>query len=282
MSDPEIKDSGDDSFDSFDSPIHTPIEFETTNSKKRNKKPSTSSESPSPVQKPKSNKFRKTSHETYSDMDEATKNFFKDLILQSEERTQSVVKSEVASVKSDFVKAINNLEGKILSLKLELDAVNASLRKKNIIIQGLKEKKDETWKDLGTAITDFYTQLGITEKPDYDDCYRIGKPVAGKERPVMLKLLRQRDKKLIMSHRKNLKGTLIFVNDDQPKDVRKKLSVLRSKERDLRKQYPGARIFIRNQTLILKDRSISKQYIVNASDQIAEKLWTTRDSTMEY
>jgi hypothetical protein len=201
MSDPEIKDSGDDYFDSFDSNIHPPIKFENSNSKKRNKKPSTSRESPSPVQKPKSNKFRKTVHETYSDMDEATKNFFKDLIMQSEERPQSV-KSEVASVKNDFVKAINNLEGRIVSLKLELVAVNASLRKKNISIQGLKEKKDETWKDLGTAIIDFYTQLGITEKPDYDDCYHNGKPVAGKERPVMLKFLRQRDKTLIMSQKK--------------------------------------------------------------------------------
>jgi hypothetical protein len=114
------------------------------------------------------------------------------------------------------------------------------------------ERKYETWSDLEKVIGEFYKQLGISGNPDYNDCYRIGKPSASTNRPILLKLLRLRDKKLIMSKKKNLKGTTIYVNDDNPKDVRKKLSILRSKEREMRDQQPHARVFIRNQVLYVK------------------------------
>jgi hypothetical protein len=85
-----------------------------------------------------------------------------------------------------------------------------------------------------------------------------------------------------MSKKKNLKGTTIFVNDDNPKDVRKKLSILRSKEREMRDQQPHARIFISNQTLYVKSSSSTKQYVVDGNDQITDRPRTSLDHAMDY
>jgi hypothetical protein len=270
MSETEDKDLSSDSFDSCDSPIPLPIERELGNRRKRPKQ-SSSSGSPSPtVQNPRALKLQRTSTAIDScKMDDATKTFFKNIILESEERTQNVIKSEVTSVKDELVTTINLLEVKVQHLQSELDNMHSNLRKKNIIIQGIPEKKDESWKELENA--DFYLKLGITDKPDYDDCFRLGKRTTGKPRPILLKLIRQRDKTNIMSRRKQLKGTSIFANDDNPKEVRKQLSLLRLKEKQLRQQYPDARIWTRNQILIFTRGDITKRYIVNQRDEIVEK-----------
>jgi hypothetical protein len=150
---------------------------------------------------------------------------------------------------------------------------------KNIIIQGIPHKKDETWKDLELVLKDVFMKLKINEKLDYDEWYRIG-PYSSTTRPIMLKLLRQKDKKMIMANRKNLKGTTIYINDDNPKDVRKKLAILRSRERQLRIENPTSKIFIRNQVLIYRNGATTKHFIVDKNDDIIEK--SRQEPGMEY
>jgi hypothetical protein len=280
MSNTEARDSDNDFFDSCSSPTPQKSVLEQINPKKRPKEPSTSSESPSPtVQKPKTTKLRRTSNVSSETMDPAMQKFFRDLILESEERTKNVIKSETASVKDSVSKAIDSLEKTVNVLKQELETLHAKLRMKNIIIQGIPHKKDETWKDLELVLKDVFMKLKINEKLDYDECYRIG-PYSSTTRPIMLKLLRQKDKKMIMANRKNLKGTTIYINDDNPKDVRKKLAILRSRERQLRIENPTSKIFIRNQVLIYRNGATTKHFIVDENDDIIEK--SRQEPGMEY
>jgi hypothetical protein len=155
------------------------------------------------------------------------------------------------------------------------------MRKRNVVRQGWPEKSNETWKDLEKVVGDLFGKLGIPDKPDFDDCYRMGRFSSTKCRPIMLKLLRQRDKKQIMSRRKYLKGTSIFVNDDNPRDVRKKLSILRTKEKELRREQPGAKIYTRNQTLFIRNGSNILQYSVNEDDHVIERPQTSTHA-MDY
>jgi hypothetical protein len=126
MSDNEARNS---ESDSLDSPIPILREAELSNSKKRplTQSPQSDSSISPTVQKNTTTKFRKVLSTT---MDAATKKFFQDLILQSEERTKTVIQSEVASVKKDLVKVIDSLESRVLGLQLELEKVNGNLRKK--------------------------------------------------------------------------------------------------------------------------------------------------------
>jgi hypothetical protein len=107
----EARDSDNDFFNSCSSPTPQKSLLEQINPTKRPKEPSTSSESPSPtVQKPKTTKLRRTSNVPSETMDPAMQKFFRDLILESEERTKNVIKSETASVKDSVSKAIDSLE----------------------------------------------------------------------------------------------------------------------------------------------------------------------------
>jgi hypothetical protein len=222
MSNPETIDSDKSSdTESFYSHLNSSKTSVTKNSKKRPRplNNSTSSSSPSPtVQKsiPKLLKQGETDFSTltFNEMDEGMKNVFKNLILKSEERIKSEitdVRKDMADFKTEVMGQIGFINSEAQLMKIEFSKVTSQLRKKNLVIQGLREKKQESWKDLEVAIDELYKKLGIPVKPDYDDCFRLGKPNVGKVRPVLLKLIRLRDKKLIMSLTKNLKGSNIFV-----------------------------------------------------------------------
>jgi 3'-phosphoadenosine 5'-phosphosulfate sulfotransferase len=281
MSNSEAKDSSDNSeTDSFYSPVNSSKISETHNAKKRTRLEiaSTSSDSPSPVQnrivKILKQGDRDSSTLSSNKMDDAMKTFFKELVMKSEERIKSEisdVKNELEAFKQQFIEKVEFVNVKMESLKLEVSEVSYQMRKKNVIIHGLPEKKNEGWVDLEAAVADLYKQLGLPCNPDFDDCFRLGKPAEGKMRPVLLKLIRFRDKKLIMSQTKSLKGTKIYINDDQSKDERKKLSILRLKERELRKDHPEARVYIRGQILIYKKGTTTKIYQVNADLKVTEQ-----------
>jgi hypothetical protein len=285
-----IDPDGNSDSDSFYSPTNSAKTSDEQNTKKRprHKNSSNSSDSPSPTVQNRIVKVIKqgdldTSTFSSNKMDEAMKTFFKDLVLKSEER----IKSEISDIRQDFVnfrsevfQKISVINAQVQSLKLELKSVATQIRKKNLIIQGLPEKKDETWMDLEKSVTELYEKLGISVKPDYDDCFRLGKPQLGKVRPIILKLIRLKDKKMILSQTKKLKGTNIYVNEDHDKDDRRKLSILRAKERELRKDNPEAQVYIRGQTLIFKKGSTSQFFNVNETMQVKERTQSSLDMGM--
>jgi predicted nuclease with TOPRIM domain len=145
------------------------------------------------------------------------------------------VRKDFALFNTDLIDKLSRVDTQVQKFQLELHKVN----KQNLIIQGLKKKKHETWKNLETVIKDLYKKLRLEGTAGYDDCFRLGKP-KDKARPVLLKLIRQRDKKLIMSHTKNLKGSNTYMNDDLSGEES------RIEEGSPRgtSQHPAARVFL--------------------------------------
>jgi hypothetical protein len=286
-SDPDLNSDSD--TESFYSPINSSKTSETPNVKKR---PclltSTSSDSPSPKVQNAVKKVRQsrtdTPPSTLNKMDAEMQNFFKDQILKSEGRIKNElmdVRKAMSDFKIEVIDRVNSVNTQVLRLKLELDGVTAQLRKKNLIIQGLPEKKDESWNDLENAIKELYEKLSIPGTPDFDDCFRLGKPAEGKIRPVILKLIRIRDKKMLLAQTRKLKGTKIFVNEDHSIEERKMLSILRSREKELRRDHPEARVYIRGKNLIFKKGLNSQIFFVNGAMQLEQKQRGTQDNDME-
>ena len=61
---------------------------------------------------------------------------------------------------------------------------------------------------------------GARDRIEFQRIHRLGKPVAGKSRPIIARLLRYTDKELIMDQaRKNLKGKDFSIFDDIPKEL---------------------------------------------------------------
>ncbi|KAH3751614.1 hypothetical protein DPMN_186182 [Dreissena polymorpha] len=77
-------------------------------------------------------------------------------------------------------------------------------------------------------------KLGLKlESKDVDVAHRLGKYAPNKNRPVIVKFVRQQTKIDIMQRAKLLKGTGVFINEDLTKINAEVLSSLRLKEPDL-------------------------------------------------
>jgi hypothetical protein len=252
--------------ESLQNPFATAI-----NLKKRPLHKSSSSESPStPVQKNKCATIKRHVEYQGTKMDDATRKFFENIVKASEERTANLIKTEIASVKNDLSKKVCSLEVEVTNLKRDLQRANSELRKRNLLIEGIPEKTGEIWKDTEQHVKDLFKKIGIPENTEFDECFRIGKPIPGKVRPILLKLMKLRDKRLITSNCKHLKGTKIYVNEDLTKEQRTMNAILRKKQKELKSTHPGATVYIRNGQLLFTNGLTFKRFEVTSQNIIRE------------
>jgi hypothetical protein len=250
----------------------------SSQSKKRPLETSPNSESPPNSVQTGQGKFVKVhrtgdlQNKSDADMNEATKKFLENLLGKSEGKIVSqinevktevsLLKSDIAAVRIDVLKKVSKLEKQVEALKTDLEKAQSELRKKNVLIEGVPEQENERWRDTELLVDGFFQKLGLSESPLIDDCFRIGNSTPGKIRPILLKLIRFKDKKLIMENRMKLKGTKMYVNDDLTKQQRVQNAVLRKKEKELRRDNPGAKVYSRTSMLILKEGTRTVRYTV--------------------
>jgi hypothetical protein len=229
------------------------------------------------VQKPVS-KVLRTDNFKGSKMDEATKRFFQELVTNSGERTAKNIKEQNVLMIEELNKHTKVFAVEIANLKKQLEQANWELRKKNIAIQGVAEKAGESWKDVHDIIVDLSKQLGLPSTMDYDEAFRLGPAARGKIRPILVKLLRTREKKLIFANSKKLRGSNIYINDDLLKEKRAKKGQLRPKAKELRKADPGATVKLTNSSLFFKSVTSKAVYFVDGDGNIQQK---THGSSMD-
>jgi hypothetical protein len=275
------------------SPVESTV-HRRSESKKRPLIPSSSSDSPSPTVQKTVQKTKRIDTGNYSstisnnEMDEKTKDFFRELIKgsevstarliqQSEERTANLIKSETTNIVCELTQ---NYQQKLSEIQKEIRQIDNEVRKKNVWIHGLPEVANEKWQDLDKAIVDLRTQMGLSKDFDYDDVFRVGKPRVGHTRPVLMKLVRLRDKKLMMSKRGTLKGTKIFLSDDVPKDTRIKDGILRQAAKKLQQDFAGSKSQIRRGILLHQMGSVTESYHVDDKGQVV-KTQREREHRME-
>jgi hypothetical protein len=134
-----------------------------------------------------------------------------------------------------------NLEKVVTDLNKNLQKIESNDMKRNIIIYGYDEKARENWKELDAKLEDLRLKLGLGQKIDYDLAFRLGKPRPGESRPILIKLLRTRDKFEILSAAKNLKGTNIYIHQDMTPEDRKTNALLRKHIKDVKQTNPDAK-----------------------------------------
>jgi hypothetical protein len=119
-------------------------------------------------------------------------------------------------------------EAKVEKLNNEVHKISRRERQRNIVIFGVKEGATEKWTDVESHIAGLASKLGITQI-DYDQAFRLGKRMAGKTRPILVKLLRTRDRLHILGLRNKLKGSKIFISEDKDQNERMKDKILRNR-----------------------------------------------------
>jgi hypothetical protein len=173
------------------------------------------------------------------------------LIKESEERSARLLTVKLQPL-SDLVTKVGIIEKTVSNLKLNLSKLETRDRKKNIVIFGIKEPENESARHILSALEGLSNSLGLQKAFDYDDAFRMGKKDSTKDRPLLVKLLRYRDKQELMRSRMNLKGTSISVKDDCTPEERKMEAALRKKKYEIMRTTPTAECRIRGEVLVVQ------------------------------
>lgn len=118
----------------------------------------------------------------------------------------------------------SDLEEYILSL-------DSSTRKRNLVISGLGENKNESSDSLLLLVYNFIQPYVETlELDDIDIVYRLGRPT-GKSRPILCKFVREKTRNDVAAIRPNLNDEdserRIYLNDDLPQLINERKSDFR-------------------------------------------------------
>ena len=108
------------------------------------------------------------------------------------------------------------LEERITHLERDLEEAQQYSRRTNILIHGVKEEKDE---DTDRISHDLFTeQMGVPiVDRDIARSHRLGRKVAGVNRPIIVRLLSYRQKKAVYDQKKQLKGSGFVVTENLTK-----------------------------------------------------------------
>ena len=133
---------------------------------------------------------------------------------------------------SDLKQRTKANEHDVMELQKQLLYMETYPRRENVKILGIKEEEDANQASVSQQAAEntreivykfMEEQLKIDQprkKIEFQRSHRLGKPNAGKSRPIIARFLRYSDKELVMVQaRKNLQGTDFAVFDDIPKTL---------------------------------------------------------------
>ncbi|OXA45315.1 hypothetical protein Fcan01_19917 [Folsomia candida] len=195
-----------------------------------------------------------------------------ELFSKSESRIRKIITDELKPIKdrvTDELKKVNST----------LETVQRAEKRNNIIVRGIKESENENYRDRDNIVDQLCKTMKIS-KLDYDYAIRVGRKRPDYTRPLLVRCLRSHEKSNLMSSRKKLKGSSIFVNHDLTHTQRQQQAALRSKKLQLEKEKPNVQCTILTGKMRVKiGENVS---IIYAEDLISDGSFqprTTRNDT---
>lgn len=147
-------------------------------------------------------------------------------ICTSDDFLNSIASTITSTINDEFGQKIKKLEVENRELKEQIlsqdkllknlsnkyDRLDQQLRNKTIRIYGIKEHKKE---NLCQVVTDFVkSNMEVELNGKIENCYRAGKIIDRKMRPIVVHFRNLEDKKIVYGKKKNLKGKGIVIRED--------------------------------------------------------------------
>lgn len=188
-------------------------------------------------------------------------------ILKVVTDSETKVLSRLHNLETITVPLSDNLK----QLTTKVDKLQNADRRKNVVINGLVEKNGKKWSDRDNHITELAKKLGLPHI-DYDHCFRmrIFSEEATRPRPLLLKLVRQRDALQLLSLRTKLHSSNIFIDEDMTTEEIETKFHLRKFARDMKKDKPDLLFRITKKSLKITVGGTTKWYTVNEANQVVE------------
>lgn len=156
-------------------------------------------------------------------------NSIKDSVEFAHQTSQNA-KSQADENKLLIVKMAGEMDLLKTQLKSERDArlkLETYSRRSNLRFFGFTESLNEKDSDCERFVRDLWSnKLGITDNISIERCHRLGpRPKSGdtRSRPIIVKFSFYKERDRIWKSRKNLAGTKIFMKEDYPPEIEKRV-----------------------------------------------------------
>jgi len=178
--------------------------------------------------------------------EQRTERVLTNLMKNSEKRTAKLVKNEFKSLKNDFRAKFDTIDKKQEELEAKLEQKSAKIqqlerssRKKNVVVYGIPERKSENASERHDLIDDLCSKLKMAAI-DYSEVYRLGKMpiVMNKSRPLLIKLVRFRDKITMFKAAAAEKPPGLSLSDDLTEEERKIRKILVTEKKRVKQANP--------------------------------------------
>ncbi|KAK7884087.1 hypothetical protein WMY93_027210 [Mugilogobius chulae] len=146
----------------------------------------------------------------------------------------------------------------MLTITDKMEYLEGQTRRNNFVFEGVAESPGETWSDTEQKIQRVLAEnLQLQQTVEVERAHRTGKSSGGgdRARPIVVKLLRYKDRQSILQRAKLLKGSKIFINEDFTDAVRRKRRDLMPELRAARER--GDIAYLRFDKLIVHPRNSS-------------------------
>jgi len=198
----------------------------------------------------------------------------KELIEKSEKRNADLFKSEIGSLKDTIIDRFEAIENKQIELQSELvqkteriHQLEKAMKRNNIIAHGIPENGNETANDRNDAILRLCDKLKIAAL-DYTEAYRLGKPTTRKNRPLLIKCVRFRDKIAVLKAAADARIHGLSLGDDLTEEERKMRSALVTEKKKIKAKNPEYMCKIRGEKLIVQRGSFETVYKIDLETKI--------------
>ncbi|CAH1116244.1 unnamed protein product [Phaedon cochleariae] len=150
--------------------------------------------------------------------------------------------------------------------QVRIDDIEREIRKKNLIIYGIKEERDNPNENLRKIVKDIASriEIGINEREDVADISRMGKSIDNKDRPIMVELKSGSLRNEMLREAKKLKGTGVFLSEDFSKHIQEQRKILKEEMKQARQRGHKAnlnynRLYINGDSYTVESLTLNKQ-----------------------
>ncbi|ELT88644.1 hypothetical protein CAPTEDRAFT_199468, partial [Capitella teleta] len=128
------------------------------------------------------------------------------------------VRQEIIALRAELKRkdaTIDDLRRRVVTLETSNDSLEQYQRRNSLRIAGFPEDENEDilTRTLELMNTTMSVEPAITAH-DVDRIHRVGKKDGGKPRSVIIKFATYRARHRVMQHRRNLRNTTHFINED--------------------------------------------------------------------
>ena len=171
------------------------------------------------------------------DMMERKMNRIEEIMENRIVRMEELFERKLETLERSYERRISKIEEENelerIKYKMDMEKLEQFSRRDNIIVDGIKEKDNETTEDMIGYITEFCTAMDVNIlKESIGDIHRIGKRTTGKNRRILLKTNRLTKSKIMEGKKKlrrneRIKASANFESDlfvcDDLTNTRRKL-----------------------------------------------------------